>query len=270
MSGSSRILFRSLHVYREARRAETQVELWNGAQALVGTANGLAVHGGLPTLVARATLEALRGAIDPHLDVDLVGVERKRMGHRSLMLTHLVVLEGREERHLSGSVLITSDALEATVFSVLDALNRILDFGAVQVVPEHRPVDGIHDEFERRGRGPASARVPDPSPAKVKPRKPPVFRSSVSESESRSTTQSDSQPESRRESRPESQPEPRSEARPEAQSAARPASSRDGRERLDWGGLPAPESHSKERDANDEGWQEFQVDSVVPRQEEGS
>ena len=41
------------------------------------------------------------------------------------MLCHLVVLKGRNETHLSGSVLVTSDPLEATVLSVLEESGEV-------------------------------------------------------------------------------------------------------------------------------------------------
>jgi hypothetical protein len=58
--------------------------------------------------------------------LELVGVERNRLASRSVILTHLVLLRGRGETHLVGSSLVGTDALEATVFSLLDALNRVM------------------------------------------------------------------------------------------------------------------------------------------------
>lgn len=121
-----RILFRSVNVYREGNRAEAQVELLHGGEILIGTASGPAISASLPRLVARATLEALAKPLGNEHALELLSLERRRLGGRRIMLCHLVVLKGRNETHLSGSVLVTSDTLEAAVLSVLDALNRIL------------------------------------------------------------------------------------------------------------------------------------------------
>lgn len=121
-----RLLFRSVNVYREGHRAEAQVELMHGDQILVGTASGAAVSQSLPRLVAQATMQALGHLLGEGYAIEMLALERRRLGGRRIILSHLAVLRGRVETHLSGSVLITSDPLEATVFSVLDALNRIL------------------------------------------------------------------------------------------------------------------------------------------------
>ena len=125
-ASAGRLLFRSVNVYREGHRAEAQVELIQGDQTLVGVAAGAAVSESLPRLVARATLDALGQMLGPRQALELLALERRRLGGRRIVLSHLVLLRGRVETHLSGSVLVTSDPLEATVFSVLDALNRIL------------------------------------------------------------------------------------------------------------------------------------------------
>lgn len=148
----TRLVFRSVHVYREGQRAEAQVELLDGVRNRVGRSEGVAVRGGLVRLVALATLDALRPAFGPQVALELAGAQRKRIGGRSLVLCHLILVSGREERHLSGSVLVTSDTLEATVFSVLDALNRVVPG---QEVPEEieYEVDDIlpfHGNGERR------------------------------------------------------------------------------------------------------------------------
>ncbi|MEZ4648764.1 MAG: hypothetical protein R3E97_08260 [Candidatus Eisenbacteria bacterium] len=142
-----RLVFRSVHIYREGQRAEAQVELFEGDRSRVGRAEGVAVRGGLIRLVALATLDAVGPAFGRDVAIDLAAAQRKRIGGRSFVLCHLVLVRGREEQHLSGSVLVTSDPLEATVFAVLDALNRVLPEKAVEeeieyevedIVPLHR------------------------------------------------------------------------------------------------------------------------------------
>jgi hypothetical protein len=121
-----RLLFRSVNVYREGGRYEGQVELQDGERILTGTAGGPAVRSGSERLVAQAALRAVSRLFGDGLALELVGAERSRIGSRSVVLTHVVLLRHRSETHLVGSALVTSDPLEATVFSVLDALNRVL------------------------------------------------------------------------------------------------------------------------------------------------
>lgn len=136
----TRWIFRSVHLYREGHRAEAQVELGSGGKIRVGRAEGAAVRGGLLRLVALAALDAVGTAFGSEVALHLAAVQRQRIGGRALIVTHLILVTGRDERHLSGSVLVTSDPFEATVFAVLDALNRVL--------PEAAPVDEIEYEVE--------------------------------------------------------------------------------------------------------------------------
>jgi hypothetical protein len=121
-----RLLFRSVNVYREGNRNESQVELVDGERVLTGTAAGPAVRHSQETLVARAALQAVSRLFGDGVALELAGLERNRVGHKSVVLSHLVLLRSRSETHLIGSALVGTDSLEATVFSVLDALNRVL------------------------------------------------------------------------------------------------------------------------------------------------
>ena len=123
---SRRLLFRSVNVYREANRNEGQVELLDGDRILTGTASGPAVRHAQEKLVAQAVLQAVGRLFGSGVVIELVGIERSRLGRRTVVLTHLVLLRGRSETHLVGSALVGTDSLEATVFAVLDALNRVL------------------------------------------------------------------------------------------------------------------------------------------------
>jgi hypothetical protein len=121
-----RLLFRSVNVYREGNRNEAQVELQDGERIVTGTASGPAVRRSQEKLVARAALQAVSRLFGEGVALELAGLERNRLGQRSVVLTHLVLLRARHETHLVGSALVGTDALEATVFSVLDALNRVI------------------------------------------------------------------------------------------------------------------------------------------------
>jgi hypothetical protein len=121
-----RLLFRSVNVYREANRNDGQVELLDGDRILTGTAQGPAVRNSQEKLVARATLQAVGRLFGDNIALELAEIERVRLGQRIAILTHLILLRGRAETHLVGSALLGTDGLESTVFSVLDALNRVL------------------------------------------------------------------------------------------------------------------------------------------------
>lgn len=121
-----RLLFRSVNIYREGNRNEGQVELQDGERVLTGTASGPAVRGSQEKLVARAALSAVSRLFGDGVVLELAGVQRTRVGSRTVVLVHLVLLRGRGETDLVGSALVGTDLLEGTVFSVLDALNRVL------------------------------------------------------------------------------------------------------------------------------------------------
>jgi hypothetical protein len=141
---AKRLLFRSVNVYREGNRNEAQVELIDADRVLTGTAAGPAVRHSQEKLVARAALQAVSRLFGEGVALELAGLERNRVGHRSVILSHVVLLRSRSETHLIGSALVGTDSLEATVFSVLDALNRVLptlagDDTVVYEVEEYPP-----------------------------------------------------------------------------------------------------------------------------------
>ena len=136
-----RLLFRSVNIYREGNRNDGQVELLDGDRVLTGTASGPAVRNSHERLVAAATLQAVCRLFGEGVALDLAGVRRTRLGDRSVILTHLVLLRGRLESHLVGSALVGTDSLEATVFAVLDALNRVLPVLAGEETVEYEVED---------------------------------------------------------------------------------------------------------------------------------
>ncbi len=121
-----RLLFRSVNIYREGNRNEGQVELQDGERVLTGTASGPAVRNSQEKLVARAALQAVSRLFGDGVALELAGARRTRVGTRTIVLVHLVLLRGRSETDLVGSALVGTDLLEGTVFAVLDALNRVL------------------------------------------------------------------------------------------------------------------------------------------------
>jgi hypothetical protein len=123
---SRRLLFRSVNLYREANHNEGQVELQDGDRVLIGTASGPAVRHAQERLIAQAAMQAVSRTFGAGVALELAGLQRSRVGNRTAILVHLIVLRGRTQTQLVGSALIGTDVLEATVFAVLDALNRIL------------------------------------------------------------------------------------------------------------------------------------------------
>jgi hypothetical protein len=123
---SRRLLFRSVNLYREGNHNEGQVELQDGDRVLIGNASGPAVRHSQERLVAQAAMQAVSRTFGGGVALELAGLQRSRVGSRTAMLVHLIVLRGRTQIQLVGSALVGTDALEATVFAVLNALNRIL------------------------------------------------------------------------------------------------------------------------------------------------
>ena len=123
---SRRLLFRSVNLYREGNHNEGQVELQDGDRVLIGNASGPAVRQSQERLVAQAAMQAVSRTFGGGVALELAGLQRSRVGSRTAMVVHLIVLRGRNQTQLVGSALIGTDALEATVFAVLHALNRIL------------------------------------------------------------------------------------------------------------------------------------------------
>ncbi len=144
---SRRLLFRSVNLYREGSRNEGQVELSDGDRVLVGTASGPAVRHTQERLVAQAALQAVSRTFGGGVALELAGLQRSRVGSRTAMLAHLVVLRGRTQTQLVGSALVGTDILEATVFAVLDALNRILPTLAGEDTVEYE-VEDLTPEME--------------------------------------------------------------------------------------------------------------------------
>lgn len=121
-----RLLFRSVNIYREGNRNEAQVELQDGERVLTGVASGPAVRQSQERLVVQATMLAVSRLFGGDVQLDLSAVERTQVGSHPVLLCHIILLRGRTEVPLLGSTLMRGDPLEAAVFSVLDALNRVL------------------------------------------------------------------------------------------------------------------------------------------------
>ncbi len=126
-----RLRFRSVNMHREGGIAEAQVELELGARVLIGVARGAAIRRHQLRLVARATLSAIERLFAAEtgpetVSWELLGVERRRLTGRAVLMCHVAFLEGSREAHLIGTVFESGDPLEAIALSVLDATNRIL------------------------------------------------------------------------------------------------------------------------------------------------
>lgn len=127
----ARLRFRSVNIHREGGIAEAQVELELGARVLIGVARGAAIRRHQLRLVARATLSAIERLFGAEtgpetVSWELLGVERRRLSGRAVLMCHVAFLEGSREAHLIGTVFESGDPLEAIALSVLDATNRIL------------------------------------------------------------------------------------------------------------------------------------------------
>lgn len=80
------------------------------------------------TAAARATLDALQKALDPHVDLSVLGVQTVNADDQSICLVILQADDRSGERceHLTGTCLIRGALAEAACRATLDALNRRL------------------------------------------------------------------------------------------------------------------------------------------------
>ncbi len=77
-------------------------------------------------LVGEAALKALERAIGEDTAFALAALEIPKIGSRSIAIAQVVMVSGGEERLLAGCALAGSDPAQASVRSVLDAVNRVV------------------------------------------------------------------------------------------------------------------------------------------------
>ena len=110
----------------DSNRTEVTVTLKWKERLLVGQSTGAAATATRWRLVAEATLEAVRQAIQHDVGLGVASMDLPTLGSRQLAIAQVVVVTETSERTLIGSAYVESDESHAVVRSVLDALNRLL------------------------------------------------------------------------------------------------------------------------------------------------
>ncbi len=96
---------------------------WQG-DTLIGEVAGAAAHTTRNRLVAEATIEALRQALQETTAIGVAAVDIPVLGSRPVAIAQVVMVTEGKERLMVGSSLVNGESSRAVVRAVLDALNR--------------------------------------------------------------------------------------------------------------------------------------------------
>jgi hypothetical protein len=108
----------------DGNRTRVAVTLgWQG-DTLIGEVAGAAAHTTRNRLVAEATIEALRQALQETTAIGVAAVDLPLLGSRSVAIAQVVMVNEGAERLMVGSALVDGETGRAVVRAVLDALNR--------------------------------------------------------------------------------------------------------------------------------------------------
>lgn len=110
----------------DRNRTEVTVTLKWKERLLVGQATGAAAASTRWRLVAEATLEAIRQAIQHNIGLGVASMDLPVLGSRAIAVAQIVVVTETSERALIGCAYVENEESRAVVRSVLDALNRLL------------------------------------------------------------------------------------------------------------------------------------------------
>ena len=110
----------------DGNRTEVTVTLRWKERLLVGQASGAASAVTRWRLIAEATLESVRQALQADIGLGISSMDIVTLGSKPIAVAQVVVVTGTYERMLIGCAYVDNDESRATVRSVLDALNRHL------------------------------------------------------------------------------------------------------------------------------------------------
>ncbi|MDQ6649364.1 MAG: hypothetical protein M3Z02_04530 [Actinomycetota bacterium] len=121
---ASRPVIDSITVRTTGTQATATVIVMTGSDRFEGTSAGPAAPSGRPRLVAKATLEAVRGLLQVPAELEQAAIVA--VGG-VLVAVSVVQVNGRSgEQTMSGSAVTRGDEADAVARSLLDALNRRL------------------------------------------------------------------------------------------------------------------------------------------------
>ncbi|MGD2103083.1 MAG: hypothetical protein PVG83_12700 [Acidimicrobiia bacterium] len=126
LEGGSRPALVDVGEMIDGNRTEIAVTLRWKERLLVGQSTGAAATATRWRLIAEATLEAVRQAIQHNVGLGISAMDLPHLGSKRLAIAQVVVVTDASERMLIGSAYVEEDESRAVVRSVLDALNRLL------------------------------------------------------------------------------------------------------------------------------------------------
>lgn len=111
-----------------------EVELAAGAVNARGRVSGPNHTGGDIQLIARAAVDAVSRLVADPVVLSLTEVRESSVGGQKVLLAAVEMVEGRHSDRLFGTCSLSQNPQQATVFAVLDALNRRLSLMAFKEV----------------------------------------------------------------------------------------------------------------------------------------
>lgn len=126
ISGGTRPALVDVADSTESNRTEVTVTLKWKDRLLVGQSTGAAAASTRWRLVAEATLEAVRQALQHDIGLGVSSMDLPTLGSRPIAVAQVVMVTESAERQLIGAAYVEGDESKAVVRSVLDALNRFL------------------------------------------------------------------------------------------------------------------------------------------------
>jgi ABC-type transporter Mla MlaB component len=156
-SAGPRFQFHSVNTMVGGTDVDVQVDLSLGEQRLLGTATGANTPEERLRLVGEATLEAVAKATEETCRWNLAGVARVDLGGHDAVAVKVLLLRQRSRLELAGCAVVVTYPEEATVFAVLQAINRIVtrhlkpSWKEYEIGPEGEVPGGGEPPLQERG-----------------------------------------------------------------------------------------------------------------------
>lgn len=121
-----RVMCSGVGVMASDSLVRAEVQLRAGELEARGTCEGPNHAGSEPTLVARATLEAVAELLAEPALLHLAEIKTQTLGGEDVIMVAIDLVEGRRSETLFGTCSAKHNRQQAVVFAVMDALNRRL------------------------------------------------------------------------------------------------------------------------------------------------
>jgi hypothetical protein len=122
-----RLTFESVRVETADLETRARVELALGDAHVLGIAGGPATRASAYDLAAEACLRAAHRFVVEPVAFALSGVERVRIAREEVLVVTVRIIQGRQEKVLTGACPLEQDDLRTVVYATLDAINRVFE-----------------------------------------------------------------------------------------------------------------------------------------------